>query len=120
MKQLERLAREIPLEEKNEDGTGCGIVLQDALPPAIWAEKRERLRQVRAAVQELPVEFREAVVLCELEEMSYEEAAQMAGSPRCPIRSPAPHRPAFLIGQRGNISRRRCAPQALVPTCLPP
>ncbi len=28
MKHLERLPREIPLEEKNEDGTGSGIVLR--------------------------------------------------------------------------------------------
>src|SRR6266481_5629986 len=62
-------------------------IVQDVLTPAIWAEKRERLQQVRAAVQELPVEFREAVVLCELEEMSYEEAAQMAGCPIGTIRS---------------------------------
>ena len=87
MKHLERLPREIPLEEKNEDGTGTGIVLQDASTPAMWVEKRERRQQVRAAVLELPVEFREAVVLCELEEMSYEEAAQMAGCPIGTIRS---------------------------------
>jgi RNA polymerase sigma-70 factor (ECF subfamily) len=87
MKHLERLPREVALEEKNEDGTGSGIVLQDASTPAMWLEKRERMRQVRAAVQELPVEFREAVVLCELEEMSYEEAAQMAGCPIGTIRS---------------------------------
>src|SRR5205807_1205010 len=79
MKHLERLPREIPLEEKNEDGTGSGIVLQDASTPATWAERRERMQQVRAAVLDLPVEFREAVVLCELEEMSYEEASRMAG-----------------------------------------
>ncbi len=87
MKHLERLPREIPLEEKNEDGTGSGIVLQDASTPAMWAEKRERMQQVRAAVLDLPLEFREAVVLCELEEMSYEEAAQMAGCPVGTIRS---------------------------------
>jgi len=87
MKYLERLPREIPLEEKNEDGTGSGIVLRDASTPAIWAEKRERMQQVRAAVMDLPAEFREAVVLCELEEMSYEEAAQMAGCPIGTIRS---------------------------------
>ena len=87
MKHLERLPREIPLEEKNEDGTGAGIVLQDASTPAMWVEKRERRQQVRAAVLELPVEFREAVVLCELEEMSYEEAAKMAGCPIGTIRS---------------------------------
>ena len=87
MKHLERLPREIPLEEKNEEGTGSGIVLQDASTPATWAEKRERMQQVRAAVLQLPVEFREAVVLCELEEMSYEEAARMAGCPIGTIRS---------------------------------
>jgi RNA polymerase sigma-70 factor (ECF subfamily) len=87
MKHLERLPRQIPLEEKNEDGTGAGIVLQDASTPAMWVEKRERRQQVRAAVLELPAEFREAVVLCELEEMSYEEAAKMAGCPIGTIRS---------------------------------
>jgi RNA polymerase sigma-70 factor, ECF subfamily len=87
MKHLERLPREIPLEEKNEDGTGSGIVLRDSATPATWAEKRERMQQVRAAVLELPAEFREAVVLCELEELSYEEAAQMAGCPIGTIRS---------------------------------
>lgn len=87
LKHLERLPREIPLEEKNEDGTGLGIVLQDTSTPAIWAERRERMQQVRAAVLDLPPEFREAVVLCELEERSYEEAAQMAGCPIGTIRS---------------------------------
>jgi RNA polymerase sigma-70 factor, ECF subfamily len=87
MKYLERLPREVPLEEKNEDGTGSGIVLQDNATPASWVEKLERSKQVRAAVLELPVEFREAVVLCELEELSYEEAAQTAGCPIGTIRS---------------------------------
>jgi RNA polymerase sigma-70 factor (ECF subfamily) len=87
LKHLERLPREVALEEKNEDGTGSGIVLQDTATPATWAEKRERVEQIRAAVLELPAEFREAVVLCELEELSYEEAAVMAGCPIGTIRS---------------------------------
>ena len=48
---------------------------------------RERREQVRAAVLELPVEFREAVVLCELEELSYEEAARLLECPIGTIRS---------------------------------
>jgi RNA polymerase sigma-70 factor, ECF subfamily len=99
MKHLERLPREISLEEKNEDGTGAGIVLQDASTPAMWAEKRERRQQVRAAILELPVEFREAVVLCELEEMSYEEAAQMAGCPIGTIRSRLHRARALLMAK---------------------
>ncbi len=99
MKHLERLPREVALEEKNEDGSGSGIVLQDASTPALWLEKRERVRQVRAAVQELPVEFREAVVLCELEELSYEEAAQMAGCPIGTIRSRLHRGKALLMAK---------------------
>jgi RNA polymerase sigma-70 factor, ECF subfamily len=99
MKHLERLPREVALEEKNEDGTGFGIILQDASTPAMWLEKRERVRQVRDAVQELPVEFREAVVLCELEELSYEEAAQMAGCPIGTIRSRLHRGKALLMAK---------------------
>src|SRR5436309_9892429 len=46
MKHLQRLPREIPLEEKNEDGTGSGVVLQDASTPSSWLERRERMQQV--------------------------------------------------------------------------
>jgi RNA polymerase sigma-70 factor, ECF subfamily len=103
MKHLERLPREVSLEEK-DDGTGYGIVLQDASTPATQAEKRERAEQVRAAVLDLPAEFREAVVLCELEEMSYEEAARLAGCPIGTIRSRL-HRGRALLMARLEMLR---------------
>ena len=99
MKHLERLPREVPLEQKNEDGSGAGIVLRDPATPATWAETRERMKQVRAAVLELPAEFREAVVLCELEELSYEEAAQAAGCPIGTIRSRLHRGRALLLAK---------------------
>ena len=99
MKHLERRPREVPLEEKNEDGTGAGIILQDNFTPAMWVEKRERMHQVRAAVLELPAEFREAVVMCELEEMSYEEAAQTTGCPIGTIRSRLHRGRALLLAK---------------------
>jgi len=99
MKYRERLPREVSLEQKSEDGSGAGIVLQDVVTPANWAETRERMEQVRAAVLELPAEFREAVVLCELEEMSYEEAAQAAGCPIGTIRSRLHRGRALLLAK---------------------
>jgi RNA polymerase sigma-70 factor (ECF subfamily) len=99
MKHLERLPREVSLEQKNEDGTGAGIVLQDPATPATWAEMRERMKHVRAAVLELPAEFREAVVLCELEELSYEEAADAAGCPIGTIRSRLHRGRALLLAK---------------------
>jgi RNA polymerase sigma-70 factor, ECF subfamily len=104
MKHLERLPREVSLDEKNDDGTGYGIVLQDPSTPATQAEKRERADQVRSAVLDLPAEFREAVVLCELEEKSYEEAAQMAGCPIGTIRSRL-HRGRALLMARLEMLR---------------
>jgi len=99
MKHLERRPREVALEEKNEDGTGAGIVLQDNFTPVMWVEKRERMHQVRAAVLDLPTEFREAVVMCELEEMSYEEAAQTTGCPIGTIRSRLHRGRALLLAK---------------------
>ena len=99
MKHLERRPREVALTERNEDGSGSGIVLQDVFTPANWTETRERTAQVRAAVLELPAEFREAVVLCELEEMSYEEAAHAAGCPIGTIRSRLHRGRALLLAK---------------------
>jgi RNA polymerase sigma-70 factor, ECF subfamily len=110
MKFHERTPREVALEEKNEDGTGSGIVLQDTFTPAMWVEKRERLEHVRAAVLELPLEFREAMVLCELEEMSYEQAAQVLGCPIGTIRSRLHRGRALLLAK---LEMLRGAPRQL-------
>ncbi len=104
LKHLERLPREISLEENNEDGTGSGIILMEPATPATEAENRERREQVRAAVLDLPAEFREAVILCELEERSYEEAAQMVGCPIGTIRSRL-HRGRTLLMARLELLR---------------
>jgi RNA polymerase sigma-70 factor (ECF subfamily) len=104
MKYLERLPREISLDEPREDGAPKASAAIDTLTPAHWAERQERSRQVRAAVLELPVEFRETVVLCELEELSYEEAAQLIGCPIGTIRSRL-HRARALLLARLEILR---------------
>ncbi len=110
MKHLERTPREVSLEEKNEDGTGGGVALQDNFTPANWAETQERMQQVRTAVHDLPPEFREAVVMCELEEMSYEEAAQMTGCPIGTIRSRLHRGRALLLAK---LEMLRDAPRRL-------
>ncbi len=99
MKHNERLPREISLVERQEDGSGGGITLRDSFTPAMWTEQRERLEKVRAAVMELPVEFRETVVLCELEELSYEQAAQLLECPIGTIRSRLHRGRALLLAK---------------------
>jgi RNA polymerase sigma-70 factor (ECF subfamily) len=104
MKHLERLPRELPLEETNDDGTQAREIAVNRFTPAHWAEQQERSDRVRAAVLDLPAEFREAVVLCELEELSYEEAAQRSGCPIGTIRSRL-HRGRALLMAKLEILR---------------
>lgn len=102
MKYLERSPRELPLNDRNESGSAKEPA--DLLTPAFWAERRERVEQVRNAVLSLPPEFREAVVLCELEELSYEEAAAKSGCPIGTIRSRL-HRGRALLMARLELLR---------------
>jgi RNA polymerase sigma-70 factor (ECF subfamily) len=113
MKHFDRLPREVSLEEQNMDRSGVKAAAISTFTPAHWAEQQERTAQVRAAVLDLPVEFREAVVLCELEELTYEEAARRLGCPIGTIRSRLHRGRALLLAKlemlRGGPSRAAAA-----------
>ncbi|HEY2460072.1 MAG TPA: sigma-70 family RNA polymerase sigma factor [Candidatus Acidoferrum sp.] len=99
LKYLERTPRDLSLDEQVENGTRATAATISTFTPANWVEQQERVKQVRAAVLELPAEFREAVVLCELEEMSYEEAARAASCPIGTIRSRLHRGRALLLAK---------------------
>lgn len=102
MKHLERSPRELSLDDDSESALAKEPA--DLLTPAVWAERRELVAQVRHAVLSLPPEFREAIVLCELEELSYEEAAAKSGCPIGTIRSRL-HRGRALLMARLELLR---------------
>jgi RNA polymerase sigma-70 factor (ECF subfamily) len=104
MKYLERQPREVSLEEHNGNGSRQFDVASHGYTPAHWVEQQERLELVHAAVLDLPEEFRETVVLCELEELSYEEAAQLIGCPIGTVRSRL-HRGRALLLARLEVLR---------------
>jgi RNA polymerase sigma-70 factor (ECF subfamily) len=99
MKHMERLPREVQLDEQNENSSRSMHGFATVVTPMHWAERQERMEQVRAAVLDLPTEFREAVVLCELEELSYDEAAQRIGCPIGTIRSRLHRGRALLLAK---------------------
>jgi RNA polymerase sigma-70 factor (ECF subfamily) len=66
--------------EQDVDVAGVGDVLTDMT-------RRETVESVRQAVLALPGVYREAVVLCELQELSYEDAAEAIGCPVGTVRS---------------------------------
>jgi RNA polymerase sigma factor (sigma-70 family) len=50
-------------------------------------DRANDLTRLRRAILALPVHHREVIVLCELHELSYEQAAQVVGCPVGTIRS---------------------------------
>jgi RNA polymerase sigma-70 factor (ECF subfamily) len=76
----------------------------DAMPPeAVELDHDERLlaeqraERLHAALARLPVEYREAIVLCELEELSYAETAAVIGCPVGTVRSRLHRGRALLV-----------------------
>jgi RNA polymerase sigma factor (sigma-70 family) len=62
-------------DEMNNERTAEG------LDPEALLLQRQSVDEVRAALEELPVDFREVIVLRELEGLSYKEIAGVAGIP---------------------------------------
>jgi len=55
--------------------------------PAVALVEGERLRALRAAIRELPIKFREVLVLCDLHEVDYAQTASILGIPVGTVRS---------------------------------
>ena len=61
--------------------------------------RKENIERVRRAVLALPAEYRETVVLCELQELSYDEAAKILDCPVGTVRSRL-HRARTLLADK--------------------
>ena len=77
---LRRIEKERTVEPVGEECAGGEDLLEDLT-------RRETVEQVRRAVLSLPEAYREAVVLCDLENTSYEDAAAALECPVGTIRS---------------------------------
>jgi len=71
---------------------------------------REMISRVRGAVATLPENYREIVILCDLEEMSYEEAASALGCPVGTVRSRLHRGRAILLEKLRDAQGARRVP----------
>ncbi len=76
---LRRLGKDRPSEEI-EDAAGSEDLLEDLT-------RRETIDQVRRAVLSLPDAYREVVVLCDLQDLDYQDAAEVLACPIGTVRS---------------------------------
>ncbi|HEY2973079.1 MAG TPA: RNA polymerase sigma factor [Pyrinomonadaceae bacterium] len=97
---LRRLRRErfyVSLEEDSEGDVKKKETSRTTDGPLDDLTRTERIESVRRAVLALPERYREAVVLCDLEEMSYVEAAGILGCAIGTVRSRLHRGRALLI-----------------------
>lgn len=73
-------------------------------------ERNETIESVRQAILSLPEHYREVVVLCSLQEMSYEQAAEVVGCPVGTIRSRLNRARAMLIEKLQLLRQANIAP----------
>lgn len=84
MRQHRHQAGEVEFDEMLDGDTGAATMVQQAPgrgDPAVLWEQRALGMRVNAAIAALPPAFREVVVLREIEGMSYEDIARIAGIP---------------------------------------
>lgn len=74
--------------------------------PLAELRRSETVRQVREAVLSLPLHYREVVVLCDLQERSYDEAAELLNCAAGTVRSRL-HRARALLSEKLRVIDRR-------------
>jgi RNA polymerase sigma-70 factor, ECF subfamily len=94
LKHLERERRWVTIDDENDEKD---FVFGGADPFAAFAHKLT-VEKVRQAVLTLPPHYREVVVLCELNEMSYQETADVLGCAIGTVRSRL-HRGKALLSE---------------------
>src|SRR5688572_9791222 len=97
---LRRLQRErfyVPMQEDSDDGAGTPESFLTTGGPLEELSRIETINSVRTAVLALPERYREVVVLCDLQEMSYVEAAEVLSCAVGTVRSRLHRARALLI-----------------------
>lgn len=100
---LRRFEREKAYQPINSEEEESDSLLPEGLivtsDPLLDLTRRETIDAVRQAVLALPAHYREVVVLCDLHEMSYQEAAQILDCAIGTVRSRL-HRARAILVQR--------------------
>jgi RNA polymerase sigma-70 factor (ECF subfamily) len=118
---LRRIKREkvfTPIDEDGEEEAQNS----PAMPtdPLSDLTRRESIDAVQRAVAALPLRYREVVVLCELQELSYAEAAAIADCPEGTIRSRLHRARALLLERlRPRLKEEACGPRIEAARCMP-
>jgi RNA polymerase sigma-70 factor (ECF subfamily) len=109
-----RLRREVDVDDVSDEPR-----LASSSNPADELCRAQLVREVRIAILKLPVHYREVIVLCELNGLSYEDAAAIIDCPIGTVRSRL-SRGRELLLQRCRSKLRACESPGGWKPCLTP
>jgi RNA polymerase sigma-70 factor, ECF subfamily len=117
---LKRLARDRAFVSLNDDGddemaAAARFVTSD--DPLAELARNETIDAVRQAILALPAHYREVVVLCNMQEMNYEQAAAIIGCPVGTVRSRLHRARAMLINKLRAMGEAEGTPPILATRC---
>ena len=102
LRQVERGRSDVALDSEQDEANLAKLAVND--DPLLDLTRREGIEALRRAVQALPRRYREVVVLCDLEEVDYADAAVALGCPIGTVRSRL-HRARGLLLEKLNQER---------------
>jgi RNA polymerase sigma-70 factor (ECF subfamily) len=105
-RRLERSGVEIALPEEAEDWIESAPLASES-NAFEFLDREELLESLQKAVSALPEQYREAVVLCDIEQLTYAEAASLL---RCPPGTVASRLNRAHKMLRARMQRQGCAP----------
>ena len=108
LRHLERGRSDVTLDIDSDEFSRPELAIMD--DPLLDLTQREGIDALRRAVQALPRRYREVVVLCDLEEVDYADAAVVLGCPIGTVRSRL-HRARGMLSER--LHQERNPRQAL-------
>ena len=85
LRKMQRERTMVSMDDDNNEVTE--EMMATSFDPLLDLSRAETVQSVRAAIGVLPVHYREVVVLCELHELSYADAAQVLGCAIGTVRS---------------------------------
>jgi RNA polymerase sigma-70 factor (ECF subfamily) len=110
---LRRLRRErfyVSMDEDSQNDAPTNQAPETSVGPLDDLSRNETIESVRRSVLALPERYREVVVLCDLQEMSYAEAAEILGCAVGTVRSRLHRGRALLIEKLRPAHEEETAP----------
>jgi RNA polymerase sigma-70 factor, ECF subfamily len=113
LRQMERGRLDVALDAGLEESALPELAIDD--DPVVELARREGLDALRRAVLALPRRYREVVVLCDLEEVDYADAAEVLGCPVGTVRSRLHRARALLLDKLKQDRNAKPAVRSLNP-----